>query len=164
MLCTPSASLLELSVASGCSDAALLTDLVLFCCFVMSERLEAVWVSDEEHCLNGLQGGPTRKIRSHRDTHTHRGYRCLILEHKNSSHGSPLLLLVIVATLSFISLSLSPCLISSPARFRLCANSFTVKMEGSPALHSFIWSDIQLATASLRVHALLHTSDEIKNV
>lgn len=82
-----------LSVLSGRSYAALLSDLVSFCCFVMSCWLEAVWLSDEEQRLNERASGwPGLENRiSHTRTHTRMHphttprYRCLTLEHKNSA-------------------------------------------------------------------------------
>lgn len=58
---------------SGCSNAVLLTDLVLFCCFVMSDWLEAVWVSDEEQRLSEWASGwPALENRfTHMCIHTH---------------------------------------------------------------------------------------------
>lgn len=66
---------------SGRSNAALLPDFVLFC-FVMSDWLEAVCVSDEEQRLNewasGWPGLENRITHTYAPTHEAK-YRCLIL-------------------------------------------------------------------------------------
>lgn len=125
---------------SGCSNAVLLTDLVLFCCFLMSNWLEAVWMSDEEHCLNErLLGGQGWKIEPHTRTYASTHKEKIQMFHtrtqKLSSPCTVQPLLFHITSLLSHSLSSSYFLLHC---LGLCANSFTVKMEGSSTLHTFI--------------------------
>ena len=131
------------SVMSGRSNAVLLADLVLFCCFVMSDWLEAVWVSDEQQRLNewasGWPGSENRISHVHTHVHPHTQRRDTDVSYSKtktqpSSHR-PLSLHPPTIPVFYLALSQSHFLSHC---FRLCANSFTVKMEGSSAQHSFI--------------------------
>lgn len=154
---------------SGCSNAVLLTDLVLFCCFLMSDWLEAVWVSDEERCLyERLQGGQGWKMEAHADTYAsiHKDKiqmfhtwtqklsgPCTVqpLPHHTHTHTSPV-----------FYLTLSPRLISCCTASGCVQIHSLWKWKAAPRC-TLSFSLIQLATDSLHA-ALTHISVEIKDV